>query len=195
MTKAEVTKLVAVMCAAFPTAKVTADTCAIYERMLADLEYPVANAAVEQLLATARFMPTVAEIRERCLAISSGEVKPGGEAWGLVLKAIGRYGRNRSPGTDFHFADPVTHDCVTALGWRELCDSEMQGADRARFIELYDRLAVQARRKQLSDGLPAMQRYRALQAAQEQQRTAVAANENAPVPLGQLVKLIAPEEP
>lgn len=194
MTKAEVTKLVAVMCAAFPAAKVTADTCAIYERMLADLDYPVANAAVEQLLAIQRFMPTVAEIRARCFALSLGEVKAGGEAWGVVVKAIGRYGRNRTPGVDFQFPDPVVGECVRALGWGALCDSEMQSADRARFIELYDTLAQRARNTQLGEGLPALQRFRALQAGQDQQRVASPANDNAPTPIGQLVKLTLPED-
>ena len=41
------------------------------------------------------------------------------------------------------FTDPVTAQCVASLRWRELCDSENQAADRARFVELYDKLAAQ----------------------------------------------------
>ncbi len=182
MTKAEVAKLVAVMVAAFPNAKVTADTSSVYERMLADLDYPVANAAVERLLATCKFMPTVAEIREAGLTLHSGEIAAGGEAWGSVLDAIGAQGVYRLPGTDFGFRDPVTARCVSALGWEELCNSENQTADRARFIELYDKLAATERRGQLSEGLPAMQRFRALQ---ESKRQEIAAK-----PIGALLALV-----
>lgn len=165
MTELQIKKLVAVMVAAHPSSKVSEESIAVYARMLADLDYPAANAAVEQLLATSKWMPTVAEIRERVVSLHAGEVRAGGEAWGSVLKAIRGAGRYRIPGADFAFIDPVTAECVAAMSWVELCDSENPTADRARFIELYDQLATRHRRAQLSEGLPAMQRFRALQAA------------------------------
>lgn len=167
MTQLEVAKLVAVLLTAYPAAKASENTSAIYERMLADLDYPAANAALERLLATSRFLPTVAEIREAALTLYAGELRPGGDAWGSVLAAIRKYGYVRAPGVDFHFDDPVTDDAVRALNWTELCNSENVAADRARFIELYDKLAASARRSQLSESLPAMQRFRALQRAKE----------------------------
>lgn len=191
MTDLEAKKLVAVLVAAFPTTKATMDTVGIYTRMLADLEYPAANAAVEQLLAISKWMPTVAEIRERALSLSVGDVKPGGEAWGLVLKAIRRYGYMRTPGIDFSFDDATTAECVSAMNWQELCNSENPTADRARFIELYDALAVQHRRKQLSEGLPAMQRFRMLQAKRRADALAPPAAEPEPRSLAQILKLVA----
>jgi hypothetical protein len=171
VTKSEVAKLVAVMAAAFPNAKVTPETSSVYERMLADLEYPAANAAVERLLATCKFLPTVAEIRESALTLTSGEVRAGGEAWGDVLRLIGRYGARRYDDgwrASSVIEDPVAAECVQALGWVNLCDSEDQTADRARFIQLYEQLAAKHRRKQLSESLPAMQRYRALESARSE---------------------------
>lgn len=184
MTELQIKKLVAILVAAFPAGKFTSDTVAIYERMLGDLDYALAQAAVERLLATAKFLPTVAEIREAALTLSAGETRPGGEAWGEVLRAIGRYGYMRTPGVDFQFTDPVILECVRAMTWRELCDSENQEADRARFTELYDRLAKHHRSRQLSEGLPAMQRFRQLQAAQK------AELEPGAVPIGKLVQLV-----
>ncbi|HEU4727652.1 MAG TPA: replicative helicase loader/inhibitor [Kofleriaceae bacterium] len=168
MNTLECKKLVAVLIAAFPASKFTPETVGVYERMLADLDYAAAQAAVERLIATARFLPTVAEIRDAALTMHAGETRPGGDAWGDVLRAIGRYGYARTPGMDFQFADPVIAECVRAMNWRELCVSENQQADRARFIELYDKLAAQGRRKQLSESLPAAQRLRSLQAAERQ---------------------------
>jgi hypothetical protein len=170
MNTLEVKKLVAVLIAAFPAGKITDETVGVYERMLGDLDYPAANAAVERLLATSKWLPTVAEIREAALTLNTGEIRAGGEAWGEVITAIGRHGRNRLPGKDFQFGDPIVAECVAALKWRELCDSDNQVADRARFVELYDQLAARHRRSQLSESLPAMQRFRALQAQQQAKR-------------------------
>jgi hypothetical protein len=186
MTEAQVHKLVAVLAASFPAARGDAGTIAAYQRMLADLDYPAANAAVERLIATSKRLPTVAEVRDAVLALTAGEARNGGEAWGDVLKAIRRYGYMRTPGVDFHFDDPVVANTVRALSWQELCSSENAVADRARFIETYDQLAVRHRRAQLSDGLPAMQRFRALQASQQQAE--LAAGEA--VPIGDLVKQV-----
>ena len=168
MKPSESAKVVAVLLAAFPSARVTGDTSselsAAYERMLIDLDYAATNAAVGRLLATSKFLPSIAEIREATLALMAGEQKPGGEAWGAVLRALKREGVYRAPGVDFVFSDPVTAECVAALGWAELCNSENQVADRARFIELYDKRASQSRRAVLSEGLPAVRQYRAIEA-------------------------------
>lgn len=175
-------KLVAAMIAAYPTTKITDDSAAVYVRMLLDLEYEAASAALARLVATSKFPPSIAEIREATLAMVSGEVRAGGEAWGDVLKAIGRYGRNRVPGQDFRFDDPTVAECVAALKWRELCDSESPEADRARFIQLYDQLAARRRRGELSESVPAVQRYRELQ---EQRRRELESGEAQP--LGKLL--------
>jgi Loader and inhibitor of phage G40P len=167
MTKLEAARLVACLFAAYPAASsnVNNRTTEIFERMLGDLDYVVANAAVERLIATSRFMPTIAEIREACMDLSLGERRAGGEAWGSVLRAISGAGIYRKPGVDFVFNDPVVARCVAALGWEELCNSENQHADRARFIELYDKLAVSTRKEQNTGALPAAQRLKALEDA------------------------------
>lgn len=162
MTKPEAAKLVAVLLAAYPAARASSGTSEVYERMLADLDYPTANAAVERLLATSKFMPSIAEIREACMSLLHGEQIAGGEAWGKVLSAIGRWGVYRVPGVDFVFQDPVVARCVAALGWQNLCNSENQASDRARFIELYDRLAVTTRKELNAGALPAARRLQAV---------------------------------
>ena len=193
MTQAEAAKLVAVLMASFPSNRATSTTSQVYERMLADLDYPAANAAVERLLATAKWMPTIAEIRETTLTLAVGEQKPGGEAWGTVLKAIAAEGYTRTPGRDFVFTDPTTARCVDLMQWSKLCSSENEVADRARFVDLYDKLAVQDRRKALSESLPAMQRYRAIEAqrtAERIERTGDSVN-----PFTRALALVPHEEP
>jgi len=169
MTESETARVVAVLMAAFPHAKATAATSSAYESMLRDLEYAAVNAAISRLLATSRWMPTIAEIREATLSLQAGDVKPGGEAWGSVLKAIRFAGVHRVPGVDFAFADPVVAKCVRLLNWAELCNSENTTADRARFIELYDKLAKSHRVEQLSGTLPAVVKYRELAAGKAEE--------------------------
>ncbi len=173
MTDSEVAKIVAVLMVSYPNARWIPSrpgrngepdmpgTSTAYEHMLRDLDYETTNAAVERLLAiTPRFPPSVAEIREAVLALTVGETRPGGAAWGDVVKAIRRFGYMRSPGKDFTFPDLLVAEAVSAMNWAELCSSENQVADRARFIELYDRLAATRRRSQLSESLPAVRELR-----------------------------------
>jgi hypothetical protein len=189
MTEGQASKLVAALMAAYSTSKLTTESSPVYERMLSDLDYQTADAAVARLIATSKYPPTVAEIREAALTLHHGEVRAGGEAWRDVGEAIGRYGRLRVPGRDFTFIDPVVGECVDGLGWRELCESENATADRARFVELYDKLAARHRRSRLSEVLPAMQKFRALQAAAgPAPRQSIASGEAQPI--GRVLKLV-----
>jgi hypothetical protein len=151
MKPVEAQKLVAVLLAAFPS-QVQRMTAAdgqamaqIYARGLADLERDRAAAAVERLIRTARFIPTVAEIRAAAIETTHGRRRAGGDAWGEVVRKIGRYGYLRTPCVDFQFDDSLVAEAVKGLGWRSLCESENPVADRARFVELYDQLAADAR--------------------------------------------------
>ncbi len=133
-----------------------------FASLLDDLAFDQAMAALRVLLQTRSWMPSVADIRATVLEIARGPVVPGGEAWGSVVRAIREQGAHRNPGVDFAFSDPVTTKCVVAMGWRELCLSENQVADRARFIELYDRLATQSQRESQSPMLGAAREHREL---------------------------------
>jgi len=66
MKHSEAAELVLMMLAAFPSAKVTDSTSQVYEGMLADIDVAVARRAVHKLIATSKWFPTVAEIREAC---------------------------------------------------------------------------------------------------------------------------------
>lgn len=125
-----------------------ARTRELWRSMLADLDYVVADAATRRLIGTHKRMPSIADFRATCSAYTEGRREHGGEAWGAVLKLIGRYGMNRTPrrpGSEpvddtFEVTDPVLYRVIDAMGWRELCLSENQAADRARVIELYEQL-------------------------------------------------------
>jgi hypothetical protein len=157
VTDLQAKKLVAILLAAYPTARVGADGARIadvYGRMLEDLDVEATTRAIKRIIRTSRFLPTVAEIRAAALEVADGAARAPGDAWGDVLRAIGRYGANRTPGVEFCFADPLVARAVQSLGWRELCLSEVGYADRARFVELYAQLVESDRRERLTAGIP-----------------------------------------
>lgn len=182
MTEPEAYKLIACMTAALPrewsflTREQQKATERIYARMLSDLRYPAANAAVESLLATATKMPTIAEVRSATMTVMGGAARPGGDAWGDAIAMSSYRDETNTAGID-----PIALKVCERMGWirkRELFrggkDVEQwciaipldnEAADRARFIELYDQLTRAARHEQNVSQLPAAQRYRALQAS------------------------------
>lgn len=113
---------------------------------LEDLDQARAMVALRRVVRTARFLPTIAEIREAAVEVAHGARKNGGEAWGEVRALVARQGRYRTPGVDFAIEDELVAAAVRAFGWSELCRGENPSADRARFIELYDQLARGERR-------------------------------------------------
>ncbi len=179
MNQAEAAKLVAVMLVSFPAQahrlsdpEQQVTMANVYADMLGDLSYEQCNAALRVLIQTRQFMPTIAEIRAAVLDISRGPVQPGGVAWGSVQRAIHEQGSYRRPGVDFVFNDPITAQTVSALGWVELCLSENAVADRARFIETYEKLATERRRESQAPALAAARQQRELEKPKPEKLTA-----------------------
>lgn len=134
-------KLVATLAAAYRDSKISPETSRVYESLLADLDLEVAKEAVLRLIATSKWLPTIAEIRSTAVDIERGPVRSGGEAYGDVLAEIRRTGHYGVP----RFNDPLVARCVEMMTWRGLCLGDNEASDRARFIELYENLASRAR--------------------------------------------------
>lgn len=167
MNREETAKIVTVMLAAVPSNRVDARSVPsmieAYTSLLSDITYEQCNAALRVLLQTRTWLPSVADIRATALELARGPRRAGGDAWGGVIRAISAEGVYRTPGVDFVFRDPVTARCVAALGWENLCNSENPQSDRARFIELYDKLAEQDRKEQQAPLLSAAAEQRRLE--------------------------------
>ncbi len=141
MTRVEALKLVAMLVAAYPAAQVSEHTAELYAGMLLDLEFAAAQQAIARLIATEKFLPTVAEIRAMTLDVQRGPRRSALEAWGDVCEQARRKGALERPA----FQDPITAECVRLMGWQYICRSSSDAADRARFAELYDTLQDRAR--------------------------------------------------
>lgn len=187
MTDIEANKLVAMLFATFPGARIEprkqADgsptpgggTAGVYARLLRDLDYELAVAAIARVAATFRFsnlLPTVAEIRDAAASLALGNVEPGGAAFGAVMSLM----RPTRDHRGYHMADPppravvekfagaLAWDALQAIGgWRALCCAEENDpAPRSQFVRAYDAMAANGRRDAVANTLPAVASYLAL---------------------------------
>lgn len=181
MTNEQAQDVVTLLLAAFPndlTPHQVEDTSRVYRIMLRDLDYQRAQVAVRRVLATAKRLPKIAEIREAMLEVGVGGKRSGAEAWGDVLKAVSKYGVHRDP----TFADPLVAAAVEAVGWRAICNApEIDPSPRAKFADAYNRMAAGARKEsQIAPGATP---------AQLETRDGTA------VPMAELLKRLGPGEP
>ncbi|NDO45988.1 replicative helicase loader/inhibitor [Clostridium sp. MD294] len=117
----------------------------IWITMFADTDREIMNLAVQKIIATSKYFPTVAEVREVIAEINTGCVLDGGAAWGEVITAIRNYGQYRELQALESMSD-MTKTVVQRMGWRDLCLSEDTEIDRAHFLKIYQ--AEEKRQKQ-----------------------------------------------
>jgi hypothetical protein len=146
VSESEACKLLAVLCAAFPRMEIDplGATAKLYVSYLRELETDEATATVAELIATARFFPTIAEIRGCYAERSCAEMVSPELAWGMVLAEVRRVGHVGA----FYFENPALSQAVRAIGWRHICTTGNEAATRARFCDAYGSLrgkAVKAR--------------------------------------------------
>lgn len=127
------------------TRDVTGDTLDIYLEDLADLPPELVVQAIRECRRAETFFPAVAEIRKRVIAIAAGPVLVDPEAaWGEVMREAQRVGFSRlpvwhngqshpAPGPEF--SSPLIAEAVEAIGWRDICmtDIDQLGTLRAQF--------------------------------------------------------------
>ena len=111
----------------------------VWHRLLHDLPFELLDAAVIHYATSSgsAFPPSVAELREAAFKLANHGTPQAEEAWGEVQKAIRRFGYYRVP----EFDDPTTARAIEIIGWRALCMSENEMADRAHFFRIYAALA------------------------------------------------------
>jgi len=119
-------------------------TIALWEKMLSDIPYEVAEKALVKVLSTAKFFPTVAEIREAASSLVNPAIPSAAEAWGEVIQAIRRYGYYREEQALAHMS-PATAQVVRWIGWKEICTCEEPDVIRGQFRRAYDEHAGNVR--------------------------------------------------
>lgn len=132
-TRETIAQVLAALLAAYPHAKVREETVEIYCRALADIPPEVLDAAAMACLATCKFFPTIAELRDQAAAVASRAHPSAIEAWGIVMEQV----RQHSIYTPHHFDDPLIARLVESIGWYTLCTTTDVAITRAHFTNAY----------------------------------------------------------
>lgn len=123
----------------------------LWFRQLQDVPYPVAEAVLAKWVATNKWSPSIADIRDGVAEIQNGgPADDWGEAWDQAMTAIRRFGSYDEDGA-LASLPPLTREAVRRLGYKSLCWSENQVADRANFRQVYE---ILSKRKVETDKIP-----------------------------------------
>lgn len=139
----------------FPSSKADAETITLYLAALDDLTYAQIKAGVLKCMNTAKFFPTIAEIREAAESMvehANHTGKPdAGEAWGEVMRFV----TESSPYDQrpFRWSCEEVHDAVKRLGAMTLFEMTNDGipATRGQFMKIYDKLLAGQKNKAVMD--------------------------------------------
>ena len=138
MTTEQAQHLVTMTLANFPHLqdKAMTPTVSLWKMMLQDIPYPTLEASLIKVLATSKYWPNVAEIREAALSLTGNKAPAALEAWGMVREAIKR----DKPASTLH---PAIQQAIKAFGGLDgIGYSEDIKYIQGQFLKLYDELAT-----------------------------------------------------
>lgn len=128
--------------AAYPNANPSKQTLAVYCEFLADIPLDHLRVVVNQcIIESVEFPPSAGKVRQRYIEMVTPPRLSADDAWGQVVRQIWAVGYIGTP----ELPDPIVARVVKNMGWRELCASENQMADRAHFMRLYTEAADRER--------------------------------------------------
>jgi len=119
MNKKEFAIIVAAIEHTYKTQPVTKETMKIWYECLKDIDYEIADKAIQKIIMTNKFYPSIAEIREACYELIHGEQISGEQAWNIFKKHINLHSTHE----DYEKlkADyPEVYKIVSHLGARDL---------------------------------------------------------------------------
>lgn len=148
-------KLLTLARKSFPSSKADAETITLYLAALDDLTYAQIKAGVLKCMNTAKFFPTIAEIREAAESMvehANHTGKPdAGEAWGEAMRFV----TESSPYDQhpFRWSCEEVHEAVKRLGTMTLFEMTNDGipATRGQFMKIYDKLLAGQKDKAVMD--------------------------------------------
>lgn len=149
MNEKEFLAISSVIKAAYPNQGImpSKESLDVWYGMLKDLDYVPVRNAVQEIIATSKYAPSIAEIREKATQRVTEQVPEWGDAWEEVLKAIRRYGYMQELDA-LNSMSEITRRCVKRLGWQNICMSENITADRANFRTIYEK-EMQSKRTEM----------------------------------------------
>lgn len=113
---------------------------------LRDIPYKIAQIGVRKLLAEEEFYPNIAKIRKACASIQAVPATDSTQAWGMVQRAIRRFGYMRADEAIGSLPSDVAQAVRYMGGWQMLCESTNTEADRAHFYRCMDQITAREKR-------------------------------------------------
>jgi len=133
----------------------------LWETMMSDVDFEIGQVAIQKHMSESVYPPTIADIRAKIADCTVAREKTGIEAWGDVKSAIRRFGSYNEKKA-MESLSGVTRKVVEYIGFKTLCLSEEEMADRAHFLKVYDTVARREREDalllpQIRDMMPKLQ--------------------------------------
>jgi hypothetical protein len=148
MTREQALSVWALLAAAAPGQPLPASALEIRAELITDLDFDDTRDAAVRLARSAKWLPSVAELRE---AVHAPALPEAGEAWGEVSRVVHRLGWTTPP-TETDFSDPLILEAVRALGaWPDFCAGD-EAINRAHFLKIYPAMAERARINAIARG-------------------------------------------
>lgn len=143
MTREECKKVIAVLRANYSNFAVTNQTqFEVWVKFLEDIDYSLADKAVQKIIMESEFPPTIATIRKQCLSITGHKKKSKADCIGLINKAISKFGRYQVvEAMDWiKEQDEATYHVIKAIGLTNYCNSDPNFSNNL-IIKMYSEIA------------------------------------------------------
>lgn len=104
---------------------------------------------VKKYIAANEFPPTIAGINKAIASVLTADTPDGMQGWDELQKSIRKFGMYREEEALLSLSSH-TRTVVNALGFKNLCISENQMADRAHFVKMYESMTNREKDKAVS---------------------------------------------
>lgn len=148
MTKEEFSKVAMALRTYYPNQSILPNNAAmeLWFKQLQDIPYQVCTLALNKWVAVNKWAPTIADLREAAMEVSTKELPDWSEAWETVIKNIQKYGFYRAV-EGKEALTGITRQTVERIGYIHLCNSENIIADRANFRDIYNSLLAREKKQ------------------------------------------------
>lgn len=156
--EARIIKLLTPYLMAFPQSRMNEGGLIVYAKALRSLSLEQIEAAMNKLLRTMKFFPSVAEIVSEAESvtryINGTEDKMPDEAWSEVVRQMQKAFVYRKP----QFSTPEIERAALAMGWDALCQVHTEGMNTARsqFVKFYEGVLKRKREAKANEDVVAM---------------------------------------
>ena len=149
--KQQIVKILSTLQLAYST-DLSIERLEMYVEMLADINPVTLEQAIKNIVKTRKFLPTIAEIREECSALSAyvnahDEIPIAQSEWEKVIKVVGTYGfehgKEYLEGITLQAAKPIWSSFDPRMG-----HEYNEASCRAQFIKCYEQLIDREKHRQ-----------------------------------------------